>query len=53
MKDYDAALDLELDSMEKFVLQCLAFYQVVRYLDDDEPNEVLEYIIGFHLFSFA
>ena len=28
MKDYDAALDLELDSMDKFVLQCLAFYQV-------------------------
>lgn len=28
VKDYDAVLDLELDSMEKFVLQCLAFYQV-------------------------
>ncbi|WVZ26291.1 hypothetical protein V8G54_004835 [Vigna mungo] len=28
VKDYDAALDLELDSMDKFVLQCLAFYQV-------------------------
>ncbi|CAK7337777.1 unnamed protein product [Dovyalis caffra] len=27
VKDYDATLDLELDSMEKFVLQCLAFYQ--------------------------
>ncbi|GAU26094.1 hypothetical protein TSUD_225560 [Trifolium subterraneum] len=27
VKDYDAALDLELDSMDKFVLQCLAFYQ--------------------------
>ncbi|XP_010271758.1 PREDICTED: suppressor of RPS4-RLD 1 [Nelumbo nucifera] len=27
VKDYDAVLDLELDSMEKFVLQCLAFYQ--------------------------
>ncbi|CAL5417990.1 unnamed protein product [Camellia sinensis] len=27
VKDYDAALDLELDAMEKFVLQCLAFYQ--------------------------
>ncbi|PHT56748.1 Suppressor of RPS4-RLD 1 [Capsicum baccatum] len=27
VKDYDSALDLELDSMEKFVLQCLAFYQ--------------------------
>ncbi|RAL50569.1 hypothetical protein DM860_014511 [Cuscuta australis] len=27
VKDYDAALDLELDSREKFVLQCLAFYQ--------------------------
>ncbi|XP_039010562.1 suppressor of RPS4-RLD 1-like [Hibiscus syriacus] len=27
VKDYDAALDVELDSMEKFVLQCLAFYQ--------------------------
>ncbi|WRX10011.1 Tetratricopeptide repeat - like 5 [Theobroma cacao] len=27
IKDYDAALDVELDSMEKFVLQCLAFYQ--------------------------
>ncbi|CAL5414210.1 unnamed protein product [Camellia sinensis] len=30
VKDYDAALDLELDSMEKFVLQCLAFYQGKR-----------------------
>ena len=29
VKDYDAALDLELDSMEKFILQCLAFYQVI------------------------
>ncbi|XP_042387598.1 suppressor of RPS4-RLD 1-like isoform X1 [Zingiber officinale] len=27
VKDYDAVLDLELDSMDKFVLQCLAFYQ--------------------------
>ncbi|XP_020537233.1 suppressor of RPS4-RLD 1 isoform X2 [Jatropha curcas] len=27
VKDYDATLDIELDSMEKFVLQCLAFYQ--------------------------
>lgn len=27
VKDYDATLDLDLDSMEKFVLQCLAFYQ--------------------------
>ncbi|KAL8160725.1 hypothetical protein V2J09_002262 [Rumex salicifolius] len=27
VKDYDATLDLELESMEKFVLQCLAFYQ--------------------------
>ncbi|MQL94814.1 hypothetical protein Taro_027474, partial [Colocasia esculenta] len=27
VKDYDAVLDLELDSMEKFVLQCMAFYQ--------------------------
>eukprot|EP00261_Vitis_vinifera_P021485 XP_010652744.1 PREDICTED: suppressor of RPS4-RLD 1 isoform X3 [Vitis vinifera] len=27
IKDYDKALTLELDSMEKFVLQCLAFYQ--------------------------
>ncbi|KAJ3669831.1 hypothetical protein LUZ60_010155 [Juncus effusus] len=26
-KDYDAVLDLELDSVDKFVLQCLAFYQ--------------------------
>lgn len=32
VKDYDAALDLELDSMEKFVLQCLAFYQVIYFL---------------------
>lgn len=31
VKDYDAALDLELDSMEKFVLQCLAFYQVTFF----------------------
>lgn len=29
VKDYDAVLDLELDSMDKFVLQCLAFYQVL------------------------
>lgn len=28
IKDYDAVLDIELDSMDKFVLQCLAFYQV-------------------------
>ncbi|BAT96089.1 hypothetical protein VIGAN_08297100 [Vigna angularis var. angularis] len=28
VKDYDVALDLELDSMDKFVLQCLAFCQV-------------------------
>lgn len=28
VKDYDATLDLDLDSMEKFMLQCLAFYQV-------------------------
>jgi hypothetical protein len=28
IKDYDDVLDLELDSMDKFVLQCLAFYQV-------------------------
>ncbi|KAL9273423.1 Suppressor of RPS4-RLD 1-like protein [Drosera capensis] len=27
VKDYNAALDVELDSMEKFVLQCLAFYE--------------------------
>ncbi|KAL5993851.1 hypothetical protein ACLOJK_038208 [Asimina triloba] len=27
VKDYDALLDVELDSMEKFVLQCLGFYQ--------------------------
>ncbi|TVU13165.1 hypothetical protein EJB05_40697 [Eragrostis curvula] len=27
IKDYDGVLDLELDSMDKFVLQCLAFYQ--------------------------
>lgn len=28
VKDYDAALDVELDSVDKFVIQCLAFYQV-------------------------
>lgn len=38
MKDYDAALDLELDSMEKFVLQCLAFYQVNKYMPDFRPS---------------
>ncbi|KAL5707005.1 hypothetical protein ACHQM5_025106 [Ranunculus cassubicifolius] len=27
VKDYDTVLDLELDSMDKFVLQCMAFYQ--------------------------
>ncbi|XP_072951320.1 suppressor of RPS4-RLD 1 [Typha angustifolia] len=27
VKDYDAVLDLELDSVDKFVLQCMAFYQ--------------------------
>lgn len=27
VKDYDAMLEIELDSMDKFVLQCLAFYQ--------------------------
>ncbi|URE00097.1 Tetratricopeptide repeat protein [Musa troglodytarum] len=29
VKDYDAVLDLEHDSMDKFVLQCLAFYQAI------------------------
>jgi hypothetical protein len=28
IKGYDDVLDLELDSMDKFVLQCLSFYQV-------------------------
>jgi hypothetical protein len=28
VKDYDATVDVELDAVEKFVLQCLAFYQV-------------------------
>ncbi|CAI0430404.1 unnamed protein product [Linum tenue] len=28
IQDYDATLDLKLDSIVKFVLQCLAFYQV-------------------------
>ncbi|KAF3600868.1 hypothetical protein F2Q69_00032722 [Brassica cretica] len=27
VKDYDATVDVELDAVEKFVLQCLAFYQ--------------------------
>ncbi|XP_031478846.1 suppressor of RPS4-RLD 1 [Nymphaea colorata] len=27
VKDYDCVLDLELDSIDKFVLQCMAFYQ--------------------------
>lgn len=27
MKDYDAVVNLDIDSQEKFVLQCLAFYQ--------------------------
>jgi hypothetical protein len=31
IKDYDEVLDLELDSMDKFVLQCLAFYQVCSF----------------------
>lgn len=31
IKDYDDVLDLELDSMDKFVLQCLAFYQVWKF----------------------
>ena len=31
IKDYDDVLDLELDSMDKFVLQCLAFYQVCNF----------------------
>lgn len=30
MKDYDATVDVELDAVEKFVLQCLAFYQVSK-----------------------
>lgn len=40
VKDYDAALDLELDSMEKFVLQCLAFYQVSSCQYDMFPVSV-------------
>ncbi|XP_058762686.1 suppressor of RPS4-RLD 1-like [Vicia villosa] len=28
VKDYDVALDLELDSINKLLTQCLAFYQV-------------------------
>lgn len=43
VKDYDATLDLELDSVEKFVLQCLAFYQVFIV-------EQLNYSI-FHIFN--
>ncbi|VVB09911.1 unnamed protein product [Arabis nemorensis] len=27
VKDYDATVDVELDAVEKFILQCLAFYQ--------------------------
>ncbi|XP_010446657.1 PREDICTED: suppressor of RPS4-RLD 1-like [Camelina sativa] len=27
VKDYDSTVDVELDAVEKFVLQCLAFYQ--------------------------
>uniref|UniRef100_A0A1J3IUG7 Suppressor of RPS4-RLD 1 n=1 Tax=Noccaea caerulescens TaxID=107243 RepID=A0A1J3IUG7_NOCCA len=27
VKDYDATVDVDLDAVEKFVLQCLAFYQ--------------------------
>jgi len=27
MKDYDAVVNMDIDSQEKFVLQCLAFYQ--------------------------
>lgn len=32
VKDYDATVDVELDAVEKFVLQCLAFYQVPKYV---------------------
>ncbi|XP_058727008.1 uncharacterized protein LOC131598422 [Vicia villosa] len=30
VKDYDVALDLELDSINKLLTQCLTFYQVTR-----------------------
>lgn len=39
VKDYDATVDVELDAVEKFVLQCLAFYQVPRdvfFVDNPE-----------------
>jgi hypothetical protein len=45
VKDYDAALDLELDSMDKFVLQCLAFYQVCY-------TEILQFFAFFNLRVF-
>jgi hypothetical protein len=49
VKDYDAALDLELDSMDKFVLQCLAFYQVcytVKYYNSSRFL-ILEYLTKY------
>lgn len=49
IKDYDAALDLELDSMEKFVLQCLAFYQVRFFVWD--VNYVQEKVISWNFFK--
>lgn len=53
IKDYDAALDLELDSMEKFVLQCLAFYQVWLNIEDIYKLLCLSYFyLVFDLYSY-
>ncbi|XP_068656156.1 suppressor of RPS4-RLD 1 isoform X2 [Aristolochia californica] len=38
IKDYDAVLDLELDTIEKFVLQCLAFYQEIALYTASKIN---------------
>ncbi|KAF2553692.1 hypothetical protein F2Q68_00037997, partial [Brassica cretica] len=45
VKDYDATVDVELDAVEKFVLQCLAFYQVPRdvFFVDNPEKEIALY----------
>ncbi|PKA57439.1 TPR repeat-containing thioredoxin TDX [Apostasia shenzhenica] len=47
VKDYDAVLDLEHDSMDKFVLQCLAFYQkeIALYTASKANNDFCQFDI--------
>lgn len=52
MKDYDATVDVELDAVEKFVLQCLAFYQVpkdVFFVNNPEVDWIERSILKCYL----